>query len=98
MDKIIIGADHAGCFSMALAHELDQAHFSPESIITTAKVNLTKSREGYAITEIELITEATVSDIKEKTFLEHAEKAKNNCPVSKALTGVKINLQTKLVR
>ncbi len=93
----LIGAAHAGCFSMALAHELDQAHFSPKSIRTTAKVNLAKSREGYAIDEIELITEAAVSDIKEKTFLEYAEKAKNNCPVSKALAGVKINLQAKLV-
>ncbi len=93
----LIGAAHAGCFSMALAHELDQAHFSPKSIRTTAKVNLAKSREGYVINEIELITEATVPEIEEETFIEHAEKAKNNCPVSKALAGVTINLQAKLV-
>jgi len=93
----LIGAAHAGCFSMALAHNLDQAGFSPESITTKATVNLLKTPDGFKINEIELITEATVPDIGKETFLEHAEQAKNNCPVSRALTGVQINLRAVLV-
>lgn len=92
----LIGAAHAGCFSMALSHELDQAGFSPQRVKTTANVNLTKTGEGFEISEIELVTEATIPDIKEKIFLEIAENAKNNCPVSKALKGVRIKLQAKL--
>ena len=93
----LIGAAHAGCFSMAFAHELDQAGFSPQSIETTAHVNLSKIGDGFEISEIELITEATVPDIEEKLFCEHAENAKENCPVSKALKGVMIKVQPKLV-
>lgn len=92
----LIGAAHAGCFSMALSHELDQAGFSPQRVKTTANVNLTKTGEGFEISEIELVAEATVPNIQEKIFLEHAENAKNNCPVSKALKGVRIKLQAKL--
>ena len=93
----LIGAAHAGCFSMALAHELDQAHYTPESIKTIAHVSLNKSNDGFAITEIELVTEAKVSDIQEKEFLEHAKNAKKNCPVSQALKGVSINLKATLI-
>ncbi|MBN1294462.1 MAG: OsmC family protein [Candidatus Latescibacteria bacterium] len=93
----LIGAAHAGCFSMALAHELDQAGFTPQKIKTTANVHLTKAAGGFEISKIELVTEATVPDIEEKLFLEHAENAKKNCPVSKALKSVSIKLKAKLV-
>lgn len=92
----LIGAAHAGCFSMALAHGLTQAGYSPKRIHTTTKVNLAKTEEGFKITDIELITEAKVPEIKENLFIQHAEDAKKNCPVSKALTGAEIKLEAKL--
>lgn len=92
----LIGAAHAGCFSMALAHGLTQAGYPPKRIDTTAKVKLEKTKEGFKITDIELITEAKVPEIKEDVFIHHAEDAKKNCPVSKALTGTEIKLEAKL--
>ena len=92
----LIGAAHASCFSMALAHGLAQAGYSPKRIYTTAKVNLVKTEKGFKITDIELITEAKVPEIEEKVFIENAENAKKNCPVSKALAGTEIKLQAKL--
>ena len=89
----LIGAAHAGCFSMALANVLDQAGFTPNSVETTAEVTL--GDEG--ISNIKLITQADVSDIDEDTFQEHAEDAKDNCPVSKALASTPITLDAKLV-
>ncbi len=93
----LIAAAHAGCFSMALAHKLEQDGYDPEQISTSANVEIEKQGEGFAITHIELITEAKVPDIDEKVFNKHAEDAKENCPVSKALKGTKIDLQAKLV-
>jgi lipoyl-dependent peroxiredoxin len=94
----LIGAAHAGCFSMALAFMLEQAGYSPERVHTTAKVFLERVGEGFKITAITLETEGKIPGIDEKTFLDKAEAAKNGCPVSQALAGVEINLQVKLVR
>lgn len=94
----LIGAAHAGCFSMALAHELAQSGYPPKRIYTTAKVNLVKTEEGFKIIDIELITEVSVAEIKENIFIQHAENAKKNCPVSKALAGTEIKLKAKLAR
>ena len=93
----LIAAAHAGCFSMALSALLAQAGYTAKRIHTTAKVHLNKVDEGFKITNIELDTEAEVPGIDEKTFLEHAEKAKAGCPVSQALAGTEITLQAKLV-
>jgi len=93
----LIGAAHAGCFSMALSAGLGRAGFTPTRIHTTAKVHLEKVGEGFGITRIELETEAQIPGIDAKTFQEHAEGAKKNCPVSKALAGAEITLQAKLV-
>ncbi len=93
----LIGAAHAGCFSMALAGNLSQAGYSPENIETTAKVRIEKQREGFAITRIDLDTQATVPDIDDDTFVEQAEIAKNTCPVSKALAATEIHLTARLV-
>ena len=93
----LIGAAHAGCFSMALSHMLGQAGYNPERIHTAAKVHLDKVGDGFKITTIELETEAKVPGIDEKTFLEKAEAAKQGCPVSQALAGTEITLQAKLV-
>ena len=94
----LIGAAHAGCFSMALSAGLGRSGFTPKRIQTTAKVHLIKAEEAFKIGKVELSTEAEVPKIDEKTFLEHAEGAKKNCPVSKALAGVEIQLNARLVR
>ncbi len=93
----LIGAAHAGCFSMALSAGLARAGYTPKRIHTTARVHLNKVDGGFKITKIELNTEAEVPGIDEKTFLEHAEAAKAGCPVSQALAGTEITLQAKLV-
>lgn len=93
----LIGAAHAGCFSMALSAGLSKAGISPKRITTTANVHLGQVEGGFAITLIELDTTADVPGVDEKTFLEHAEAAKKNCPVSKALAGTEIRLNAKLV-
>ena len=93
----LIGAAHAGCFSMALSNVLDGAGFTPNSVKTTAEVTLGEDDEGPAITGIKLITEADVPEIDEDTFQQHAEAAKEGCPVSKALAATNITLDASLV-
>lgn len=90
----LIGAAHAGCFSMALSLELENAGYKPVSIATQAKVHL--NAEELAISQIDLITEAQVEGIEETEFQKIAEGAKNGCPVSKALAGVNIKLTARL--
>lgn len=94
----LIGAAHAGCFSMALAAGLTQAGFTPERISTTAKVHLDKEGSGFKITRIELVTEASVPGIDDLTFQATAAATKSACPVSQALASVpEITLDAKLV-
>jgi lipoyl-dependent peroxiredoxin len=90
----LIGAAHAGCFSMALSDLLTGANHVPEKIETTAKVHL---GDGPKITLIELSTKAVVPGIDVAMFQELAEKAKKGCPVSQALAAVEIKLDAKLV-
>jgi osmotically inducible protein OsmC len=92
----LIGAAHAGCFSMALAHELAQQGYPPKRISTEAHVHLDKVGDGFSITSIDLLPEADVPGIDMETFLKLAEGAKNNCPVSMALKGVEIRLKATL--
>ncbi len=94
----LIGAAHAGCFSMALAAGLTKGGFKPTRISTKANVSLEKVGEGFKITTIELNTEGEVPGIDEKTFLEQADTAKKNCPVSQALAGTEITLNATLVK
>lgn len=93
----LIGAAHAGCFSMAFSLFLELAGFKAEQIRTTAKVHIDKVGEGFKITVIELETEARVPGIDEKTFLAQAEATKTGCPVSQALAGVEIRLKATLL-
>ena len=90
----LVGAAHAGCFSMFLAALLTDAGFPPTQIRTSAKVHL---REGPRIALIELDTEAEVPNLDEKTFLENVEKSKKNCPISLALTGPEVHVTARLV-
>ena len=93
----LIGAAHAGCFSMALAAGLTRAGFNPTRISTNASVSLEKVGEAFKITAIELTTEAEIPNIDEAAFLEQAQSAKKNCPVSQALAGTEIKLNAKLL-
>ena len=93
----LIGAAHAGCFSMAFAGRLGKAGFAPKRVSTTANVHLTKGEAGFSITTVELKTEAEVPNIDEAKFQEIAEGAKKGCPVSKALAATEIKLTAKLV-
>ena len=91
----LIGAAHAGCFSMALAGVLGRAGHQPEAIETAARVHLDKGDGGFSITAIDLATEATVPGLSDEEFQRHAEDAKQNCPVSRALA-VEVRLDAKL--
>jgi len=91
----LIGAAHAGCYSMFLAALLSKAGFTPTSVRTTATVNLAA---GPVIDVIELNTEAVVPNVDEAAFQGFAEEAKKGCPVSKALAGPEIKLKAKLVK
>jgi lipoyl-dependent peroxiredoxin len=91
----LIGAAHAGCFSMFLSAILSKSGFPPVEIRTTAKVHL---GDGPTITLIELETEGNVPGCDEAVFLEHAEKAKAGCPVSKALAATPMTLKASLIK
>ncbi|MGH8227384.1 MAG: OsmC family protein [Steroidobacteraceae bacterium] len=93
----LIGAAHAGCFSMAFALLLGQAGFVPQRIHTTAKVSIEQQDGGFAITRIRLDTQGAVSGLTEARFREIAEAAKQNCPVSRALAGTRIELGARLL-
>jgi osmotically inducible protein OsmC len=92
----LIGGANAACFSMALAHGIEKAGYSPESIETSAQVTLEPVEGGSAITRIHLDTRGTVPDIDEDEFVRLAEIAKDNCPVSKALAGTEISVSATL--
>ena len=91
----LIGAAHAGCYSMFLSALLSGAGFVPTRIATTATVHLT---EGPTISLIELNTEAEVPGVSPEIFQEKALEAKQKCPVSKVLAGAEIKLNAKLVK
>ncbi|MNJ55833.1 Peroxiredoxin OsmC [compost metagenome] len=92
----LIGAAHAGCFSMALSMMLGEAGFTAERIDTNAEVTLDKQADGFAITAVHLILKAKVPGASEAQFLDVANKAKAGCPVSKVLNAT-ITLDATLV-
>jgi osmotically inducible protein OsmC len=92
----VIGAALAGCFSMALSLGLEKAGMKPKSIKTGASVRLERQGEGFAITGIELTTEAVVPGGDAARFQAVAEETKKNCPVSKALAATTITLKAAL--
>jgi lipoyl-dependent peroxiredoxin len=92
----LIGAAHAGCFSMAFAGDLQRAGHEPRSVETSARVHIDKSGDGFAITRIELDTTADVPGIDQDEFQQIAKASKEGCPVSKALAAVDISLEAKL--
>jgi osmotically inducible protein OsmC len=93
----LIGAAHAACFSMALSVVLSSAGHVPTRVHTKARVRLERVESGFAITRIDLTTEAEVPGISEEDFAAQAAGAKASCPVSKALAGTEITLEATLV-
>ena len=91
----LIGAAHAGCFSMALSAQLNNAGLKPERIATEATVTLEKLESGFAITTIHLQVSARVPGATQEQFNTAASNAKAGCPVSK-LFNAKITMDAKL--
>jgi osmotically inducible protein OsmC len=92
----LIGAAHAGCFSMALSAGLEQAGHPPTSVDTTSTVHIEPSDAGFEISRIDLDCTAVVPGLDDAAFQAQAATAKAGCPVSKALAGVDIHLDAHL--
>lgn len=91
----LIAAAHAGCFTMALSNELTQAGRKVDRLQTIARVTLEKTADGFSIPAIHLELEASLPDTDQTQFEQIANKAKENCPVSKLLNA-KITLDARL--
>jgi lipoyl-dependent peroxiredoxin len=93
----LIGAAHAGCFSMALSKGLTDAGHPPVSVETTASVHLDKVDGAMTVTRIDLATVANAPGLDPDEFQKIAEGAKQNCPISRLLSpGAQITLDAKL--
>lgn len=92
----LIGAAHAGCFTMSLANVLSEAGHPPADLRTIARVRLEQLDAGFAITRIDLQTVGEVPGADSATFARLAEQAKDTCPVSRALAGTEIKLEARL--
>jgi lipoyl-dependent peroxiredoxin len=93
----LVGAGHAGCFTMSLANLLSEEGHPPAELRTTARVRLEQLDVGFRITQIELRTEGEVPGVDAARFQELAERAKSTCPVSLALAGTEITVDARLV-
>ena len=93
----LLGAAHAGCYSMSLSSNLGKAGFIPQHIQTRAHVTIESVEGKHRITRIQLETEAKVPEISNEKFQEIAEYAKQNCPVSVALSNVPTTLNAHLL-
>jgi lipoyl-dependent peroxiredoxin len=92
----LIAAAHAGCFTMALAFQLQAAGFTPTELNTEAAVSLDPEGQGFRITKSALTLRASVPNLDEATFKRLSGEAEKNCPVSKVLNAT-ITLDAKLV-
>jgi osmotically inducible protein OsmC len=92
----LLGAAHAGCYSMALAHALATAGKPATKVETTAKVQLDKDAKGFSIARIDLVTRGTVPGLSAAEFQQFAEDTKQNCIVSRALAAVPMTLDAAL--
>ncbi len=93
----LLGAAHAGCYAMALAHTLSGAGFAVKRVDAAADVTIDKVPEGFKITKIKLTVRAEVTGVDAAKFGEIATAVKGGCPVSQALSAVPIELDAKLV-
>ena len=92
----LIAAAHAGCFTMALAFQLQGAGYTPTELLTEAAVTLEPEGDGFTIKKSALTLRASVPGLDEETFKTLAANAEHGCPVSKALKA-EITLDAKLV-
>jgi osmotically inducible protein OsmC len=92
----LIGAAHAGCYTMSLANVLEESGHPAADLQTTATVHLDQTDTGFSITRIALETVGDVPGISDDEFAAAAEQAKATCPVSQALAGVEITLSVRL--
>jgi osmotically inducible protein OsmC len=92
----LIAAAHAGCFTMALAFQLQGAGFTPTELVTDAAVSLDPEGQGFRISRSALTLRAKVPNLDQATFDRLADDAKKNCPVSKVLNAA-ITLDAKLI-
>jgi len=91
----LIGAAHAGCFSMALSGQLANAGLVAESINTTATVTLDKTEAGFTVTEVHLGVRARIPGASQEAFATAANNAKAGCPISRLLNA-KITMEASL--
>lgn len=94
----LLGAAHAGCFSMALSLALATAGHAPTSVTTTATVHLGKVGAGFAVTGIDLVTRGVVPGVSDAEFKRMAEETKSGCIISKALSAVPMTVNATLER
>jgi len=92
----LLGAAHAGCFSMALSAVLGGHELKADKIETTAEVTVEKVEGGFGITKVHLVLNATIPGATDEQFQAAAAEAKANCPVSKLFTGAEISLSATL--
>jgi osmotically inducible protein OsmC len=94
----LIAAAHAACFTMALNNELFQHDHAPEEVSTTVSASIRQIDGLPTVAKLEIVTEAVIPDLDEAHFIEHAENAKDNCIISRALAAVpEVTLSAKLV-
>lgn len=93
----LIGAAHAGCYSMALSGALGRAGHEPKTVNTNARVHLEKDDSGFSVSRIELRCEAEVPGIEDAAFQEIAAATKDGCPISKLLSAAEITVEAKLL-
>ena len=91
----LIGAAHAGCFSMALSGQLGNAGLTADSINTTATVTLDKTEAGFTVTEVHLEVRAKIPGASKEAFETAANNAKAGCPISRLLNA-KITMDASL--
>ena len=91
----LIGAAHAGCFSMALSGQLGSASLVAESIDTTATVTMEKTEAGFTVTEVHLDVRARIPGASKEAFETAANNAKSGCPISRLLNA-KITMDATL--
>lgn len=92
----LLGAAHASCFAMALSLALGKAGFKPDYIDATVQVTVSPQAGGFRITKSHIVCEARVPGIDQAMFAQHAQAAREGCPVSQALAGTEISLEARL--
>jgi lipoyl-dependent peroxiredoxin len=91
----LVGAAHAGCFSMALSGQLGAANLTAERIATTATVTMEKTDAGFTVTEVHLDVSAKIPGASPEAFEKAANDAKTGCPISRLLNA-KITMSARL--